>query len=144
VENLDSFQQSRTVIEDFTVRTLAVIHSDFGRLYYVSSLKNPATGRYEHDGLRQIYSEDSVQSALKHCHTELFARILETPLENQENDLRTCLEPVGESVREVTKTWQENKFMQSLCPEGMPEYLSDLFCSNMSALLIVFSAQQLN
>jgi len=116
VENLDGFQKSRTVIEDFTVRTLAAIQSDFGRLYYVSSLKNPATGRYEHDGLRQIYSEDSVQSALTHCHAELFARILETPLENQQDDLRLCLEPAGEKFSEVTKTWQESKFMRALCP----------------------------
>src|ERR1700676_1809660 len=80
VESLERFRQSRTVIEDFTSRTLAAIRSDFGRLYYISSLKDPGTGSYEHDGLKQLYSEGSVQSALAHCHAELFARILETPL----------------------------------------------------------------
>ena len=144
MENLEGFQESRTVIEDFTLRTLAAIHSEFGRLYYVSSLKNPVTGRYEHDGLRQIYPAGSIQAALTNCHAELFARILETPLENQENDLRLCLKPAGEKLSEVMKNWQEENFMSTLCPEGLPEYLSELFRSNMRALLSVCSAQQLS
>jgi hypothetical protein len=140
VESFERFRQSRTVIEDFTSRTLAAIRSDFGRLYYVSSLKDPGTRSYEHDGLKQIYSEGSVQSALAHCHAELFARILETPLQNQEYDLRLCLEPAGEKFALVIETWREENFMRTLCPDELPEYLSDLFCSNVSVLLGAFSA----
>jgi hypothetical protein len=142
VESLERFRQSHTVIEDFTSRTLAAIHSDFGRLYYVSSLKDPGTGSYEHDGLKQLYSDGSVQAALEHCHAELFSRILETPLQNQESDLRLCLEPAGEKFSLVIEIWREKDFMRSLCPDEMPEYLSDLFYSNVSALLRVFSALQ--
>jgi len=93
VGTFDRFQQSRCVIEDFTSRTLAVIPSEFGRLYYVSSLKDSANGRYLHDGLVELYSEDSVQVALGDCHEELFSRILETPLPEQERDLRSVLTP---------------------------------------------------
>src|ERR1700682_3559765 len=92
VESMESFHQSRSVIEDFTSRTLAAIPSDFGRLYYVSSLRDSSTGRYNHDGLTVLYSENSVQAALAQCHEELFSRILETPLEHQERDLRKCLD----------------------------------------------------
>jgi hypothetical protein len=144
VESLERFRQSHTVIEDFTSRTLAAIRSDFGRLYYVSSLKDPGTGSYEHDGLKRLYSEGSVQSALAHCHAELFSRILETPLENQEHDLRQCLEPAGEKFCLVLEAWREQNFMRTLCPDEMPEYMGDLFCSNVSALLGVFSASQVS
>jgi hypothetical protein len=78
VEYFERFQQSRCVIEDFTSRTLAAIPSDFGRLYYVSSLKDAAGGRYRHDGLVEVYSESSVQEALESCHEELFSRLLLT------------------------------------------------------------------
>ena len=91
MESLERFQQSRAVIEDFSSQTLAAISSDFGRLYYVSSLKDSDSGRYEHDGLNSLYSENAVQAALSHCHEELFSRILETPLREQERDLRACL-----------------------------------------------------
>jgi hypothetical protein len=141
---MDSFHQNRSVIEDFTSRTLAAIPSDFGRLYYVSSLKDADTGRYRHDGLMTLYSEDSVQVALARCHEELFSRILETPLRQQERDLRDCLDIAGDKFRAVVESWRESRFFRTMCPEGLPSYLDDLFCSNMNVLLAVFSADRAN
>ncbi len=140
--SFERFQQSRCVIEDFTSRTLAVIPSDFGRLYYVSSLKNAATGRYRHDGLEEVYSENSVQEALEQCHEELFSRILETPLLEQERDLRKCLDRAGDAFWTVVDTWRKDKSFQIMCPEALPSYLRDLFCSNLGALLAIFSSQR--
>jgi hypothetical protein len=142
VKSFESFQQSRCVIEDFTSRTLAVIPSDFGRLYYVSSLKDSTTGRYQHDGLVEVYSENSVQEALEHCHEELFSRILETPLNEQARDLRKCLDSAGDMFWTVVETWREDRSFRTMCPEGLPSYLEELFCSNLSALLAIFSAER--
>jgi hypothetical protein len=144
VESLERFRQSRSVIEDFTSRTLAAIPSDFGRLYYVSSLKDRDTGRYQHDGLMNLYSEPSVQAALVHCHEELFSRILETPLSHQERDLRNCLGVAGDQFWAVVQSWRESRYFRNMCPEGLPDYLSELFCSNMNALLVIFSANRAN
>jgi hypothetical protein len=142
VGSFERFQQSRCVIEDFTSRTLAVIPSVFGRLYYVSSLKDLTTGRYQHDGLVEVYSENSVQEALVQCHEELFARILETPLLEQERDLRKCLDRTGNTFWTVVDVWRKDRSFQTLCPEGLPTYLKDLFCSNLGALLAIFSSQR--
>jgi hypothetical protein len=144
VEAFENFQQSRAVIEDFSSLTLAAIPSCFGRLYYVSSLKDSDSGRYEHDGLKCLYPESAVQAALSQCHEELFSRILETPLQVQEKDLRACLGAAGDQYWDLIETWQENRSFRELCPPGLPEYLQDLFCSNMSALLAVFSAKKAN
>jgi hypothetical protein len=144
MEPSEYFQQSRTVIEDFSSRTLAAIASDFGRLHYVSSLKDSDSGRYEHEGLMSLYPESAVQVALSHCHEELFSRILETPLQKQEGDLRACLGTAGDQFWEVVENWRENQSFGELCPEGMPNYLRDLFCSNMTALLAIISSQKLN
>jgi hypothetical protein len=141
---LECFRQSRSVIEDFTSRTLAAIPSDFGRLYYVSSLKDSSTGRYRHDGLMKLYSEDSVQAALAHCHEELFSKILETSLSHQERDLRKCLDAAGDKFWAVVESWRESRFFRTMCPEGLPDYLDVLFCSNMSALLAIFSENRAN
>jgi hypothetical protein len=142
VESFDRFQQSRCVIEDFTSRTLAVIPSEFGRLFYVSSLKDSANGRYQHAGLVELYSEDSVQVALGDCHEELFSRILETPLLEQERDLRKCLDTADDRFWTVVDAWRKDKSFQTMCPEGLPSYLKDLFCSNLAALLAIFSSQR--
>ena len=144
MESLERFQQSRAVIEDFSSQTLAAISTDFGRLYYVSSLKDTDSGRYEHEGLKSLYSETAVQAALSHCHEELFSRILETPLSEQELDLRACFGTAGDQYWEVIESWRENRYFQNMCPDGLPEYLQDLFCSNMGALLAIFSSNRAN
>lgn len=144
MESLENFHQNRSVIEDFTSRTLAVIPSDFGRLYYVSSLKDPVTGRYMHDGLMDVYSENSVQAALAECHEEIFSRILETPLKEQEHDLRKCMRSAGDQFWDVVENWRFSRHYHAMCPQGLPEYLNDLFCSNMGALLEVFTSNRVN
>ena len=144
MESLERFQQSRAVIEDFSSQTLAAISSDFGRLYYVSSLKDSDSGRYEHDGLMSLYSENAVQAGLSHCHEELFSRILETPLRDQERDLRACLDSAGDKYWDVVENWRESRYFKEMCPEGLPDYLHDLFCSNMGALLAIFSSRKPN
>jgi hypothetical protein len=85
-----------------------------------------------------------VQAALSHCHEELFSRILETPLKDQECDLRACLDSAGDQYWDVVESWRENRDFQDMCPEGLPNYLHDLFCSNMGALLALFSSDRPN
>ena len=144
VESLERFQQSRAVIEDFSSHTLAAISSDFGRLYYISSLKDSNSGRYEHDGLLSLYPENAVQAGLSHCHEELFSRILETPLRDQERDLRACLGLAGDKYWDVVESWREGCYFRVMCPVGLPDYLHHLFCSNMGALLAMFSSSKPN
>jgi hypothetical protein len=144
VEPLGQFRESRTVIEDFSSRTLAAISADFGRLYYISSLRDEGSGRYQHQGLSSLYPENAVQAGLAHCHEELFSRILETPLQQQERDLRECLASAGDQFWDVVENWQENQSFGEMCPEGLPTYLRDLFHSNMTALLAIFSSKKPN
>ncbi|MFZ0211912.1 MAG: hypothetical protein WBE20_15405 [Candidatus Acidiferrales bacterium] len=132
---LDEFQQSRRVVEDFASTTLASIWGDLPRLLHVATLRDFATGRYRHEGLERIYSEASVNQALGLCHEELFEKILETPLEHQADELRKCLEGFGEAPKEIAARWQEHEFYRLLIPTGVPNYLRDLFCSNLSVLL---------
>jgi hypothetical protein len=144
VESLERFQQCRSVIEDFTSRTLVAIPSDFGRLYYITSLRDPETGRYQHDGLREMYSENSVQEALTHCHQELFSRVLETPLSDQERDLCKCLRSAGDQFLTLVEKGLDSRIFLEMCPEGLPSYLNELFSSNMTALLAILSSRRVN
>jgi len=144
MEPVGYFHERRVVIEDFSSRTLAAISSNFARLHYVSSLKDATSGRYEHDGLASLYPESAVQEGLSTCHEELFSRILETPLQKQEGDLRDCLAGSGDRFWDVVQDWRENRSFGEMCPEGLPTYLRDLFCSNMGALLEIFSSNRPN
>lgn len=135
MEGLDEFYQARAVVEDFSARTLHAIPDDLSRLLHVATLRDLATGLYRHDGLAAIYSEPVVDQALRLCHEQLFERVLESSLEHQEADLRKCLSSFQADLSEIAKRWQEHEFYKCLIPSGSPEYLRQLFCSNVGTLL---------
>jgi hypothetical protein len=128
-------EQNRHIVHDFAINTLASIPNDFGRLTYVTSLRDLSSGRYEHAGLAALYPADAIQQALKSCHEEIFERILETPLALQEGDLRDCLERMNGTLCDTVSHWQKMEAYRVLIPEDSPEYLKELFCSNLRVLL---------
>lgn len=139
MESLERFRQSKKVIEDFTSRTLSAIPNDYARLFYISSLREPSSGEYRHDGLETLYGRDAAQLAVGHCHEELFVRILETPLEQQEWDLRLSLSGLEGGIAAALHRWKARADFDELLPEKLPGYLSDLFVSNLRALLEILS-----
>lgn len=138
METLERYRRNKRVIDDFTARTLAAIPGDYARLAYVASLREGEQG-YRHDGLAARFSEDSVGEALRFCHEELFARVLEMPLERQEWDLRHCLGGMPAGFWDAVREWRAERAYQAMVPDDLPEYLSDLFCSNVSTLLTLYA-----
>ena len=70
MESLERFSQNQRVIEEFTARTLSDISTNFGRLVYVSTLRNVSEGRYRNPLLEEIYTEPAVHQALLYCHED--------------------------------------------------------------------------
>lgn len=137
---LNQLRQNRRVIEDFTVNTLAVIPNAFARLIYVASLRDLSSGRYEHEGLAALYPEEAIQQALEHCHEEIFLRLLETPLAIQEGILQDCLGKMAGGLPSASRHWLRMEAYRVLIPERVPDYLKELFCSNLAALLEILSS----
>ena len=135
MKTLTQLQQNRRIIQDFTETTLARIQGNFARLAYLGSLRDLSSGRYEHEGLTAIYPSEAVQQALEVCHEQVFERILEMPLSAQEEDLRFCLAAMEGGLRTTVQHWQRLESYRVLVPEKSPDYLKDLFYSNLRALL---------
>ena len=141
METLERFETRRRVIEDFTSRTLSAFPSEFLRLNYVASLRHSG-GCYRHDGLAALYPDAAVQEALAYCHEELFSRILEMSLEQQECDLHTSLADSGDGFEETLLRWKEGEAYRGMIPEDQPTYLADLFLSNVRTLLDVMAEER--
>jgi hypothetical protein len=138
---LTRLQQNRRIIQDFTLNTLAGIPGAYARLLYVASLRDLSSGRYEHQGLCALYPQEAVQEALQLCHEQVFERILESPLSEQLEDLRNCLAAMEGGLAEVVSHWQQLESYRVLLPEHVPDYLRDLFLSNLRALLQILHEQ---
>ena len=135
MRTLTQLQQNRRVIQDFTVTTLAGIPGLFARLAYLASLRDISSGRYEHAGLSALYPDAAVQQALQLCHEQIFERILESPLSSQQEDLRACLAGMDGGLSGSVSHWRRIETYRILVPEAVPDYLKELFCSNLRALL---------
>jgi hypothetical protein len=138
---LTQLQQNRRIVQDFTVTTLAAIPSLYGRLTYLASLRDLSSGRYEHAGLAALYPDEGIQGALQLCHEQIFERILENPLEQQELDLRNCFGSMEGDLATTVEHWRRMEAYRMLLPEEAAGYLRDLFCSNLRALLEILQME---
>ena len=138
---LTQLQQNSQVLQDFTLTTLESLPGYFSRLVYISSLRDLSTGRYEHAGLSVLYPDEAIQQAIEICHEQIFERILETPLQAQEKDLKLCFASMAGGYREAIDHWRRLESFRVLLPEETPSYLKELFCSNMRALLEILQQE---
>ena len=137
----DRLLRNKCVVRDFTATTLAAIPNLYGRLIYIASLRDLSTGTYEHSGLAALYSPEVIQEALECCHHEIFQRILETPLAIQADDLRECLQEMDGSFSSTLSNWRRMESYRILPPGSAPDYLRELFFSNLRALLEILEMQ---
>jgi hypothetical protein len=137
----DQILRNKSVVHDFTVTSLAAIPNLFGRLTYIASLRDLSSGKYEHAGLTAVYSPEAVQEALQCCHYEIFQKILETPLAVQADDLRECLEGMTGAFAATVSHWRQIESYRILLPADTPDYLKELFFSNLRALLEILDAE---
>lgn len=137
----DEILRNKSVVRDFAATTLAAIPNCFGRLIYIASLRDLSSGTYEHAGLAALYSAPAIQESLQCCHYEIFQRVLETPLSIQAEDLRQCLEGMPGPYGATLSNWRRLESYRILPPGNAPDYLRELFFSNLRALLEILEAQ---
>jgi hypothetical protein len=142
MNNWESFDRNRKLTEDLTERTLAAITSEYGKLIYLASLRDLASGNYRHEGLEALYSVGSVQEALLQAHREVCSRIMEMPLALQEMDLASCWKGFEVESEGLIGNWKESEAYRTLMPFGLPDYMRTLFCSNIETLLSVFESDR--
>jgi hypothetical protein len=137
----DQIFRNRMVVRDFASTTLAAIPNLFGRLIYVASLRDLSSGKYEHAGLAALYPPEAIQEALECCHHEIFDRILETPLAIQGEDLREALQGMPGPIAETVANWRRMESYRILLPGNTPDYLRELFFSNLGVLLEILDTE---
>jgi hypothetical protein len=138
----EAFDRNRKLTEDLTERTLASIASEYGKLIYLASLRDLASGTYRHEGLETLYSAGSVQEALLQAHREVCSRIMEMPLALQEMDLASCWKGFEADAEGLIGNWKESEAYRTLMPFGLPDYMRTLFCSNIETLLSVLESDR--
>jgi hypothetical protein len=130
---LEHLQTHRQILFDLTANYLERLTGAFQRLAFVSGLHRLTSNREVHDRLTAVYGTDPVNRVLAQCHEELFERLLEMPLFAQEDDLRRHVSSLPGTYLENLKDCREVAL--SWVPPNAPAYLTELYSSNLNALL---------
>jgi hypothetical protein len=126
---------TRDAISDLWKNTLSQIPSVFGRLVYLSSLRDTNTGRYEHHGLAQIFNEDEANKALRRSHSQAFAEWLLFNIEQQKADLDLYISALFEDKQTVLETWLRLTPYRNLVPNSVKSLERRLYLSDLKAIL---------
>jgi hypothetical protein len=104
----------RTPLEDFVKTTLAALPGFWQKLVYFGELRDKSP-KYDHWGMNRRYGTAASVSAMGAAHTDVFLRILRTPLRTLLEDLRTSAEPQDRSEQEYVEKLRESR--QAILPE---------------------------
>jgi hypothetical protein len=122
-------------IEDLWRRTLDGISTLYGRLVYLSSLRNPNTSRYEHHGVTMRFGEEVADRILRASHEEVFQDWLATGLSEQKNDLDRYLSSLDDDRRLIVETWMRVSPYKTLAPASARAVEIDLFYADFRFLM---------
>jgi hypothetical protein len=128
----------RGAVSNLWRNTLSQIPSVFGRLVYVSSLRNPNNGRYEHHGLALIFGEEDANKALRKSHLQIFTEWLTFNLEQQKADLEVYLDGLPDDRATVVENWIKLAPYRNLIPGSVRGVERRLYITDLTALLEVF------
>jgi hypothetical protein len=125
----------RGAMPDVWRRTLSQIETIFGRLVYLSGLRDSNTGRYEHHGLAVVFGEEDADRALRESHEITFAEWLSFGLEHQKADLDLYLSQLTARRRRTVETWMRLRPYRNLIPTRAAEPERSLYLSDFEVML---------
>ena len=130
----------RGAVADVWRHTLSQIHTVFGRLVYLSSLRNLNSGRYEHHGLALVFGPDDASRALKKSHKLAFAEWLKFDIEQQKADLELYLSDLLEDKKTVLRAWTKFAPYKNILPSSARAVERRLYLAELKAILDLLRA----
>lgn len=121
----------RSADTDLWRHTLSQIPVLVGRLVYLSTLRSPVTGRYEHHGLALLHGEGEADKAIRGSHRRAFQEWLALGLPDKVEDLDTYLRMTGEDPGQILRHWSKAETWGAFLPTGSLPAEKSLFASDM-------------
>ena len=125
----------RGAAADLWRNTLSQIPTTFGRLVYLSSLRDSNTGTYEHFGLAQVFGAKDADRTLRQSHTQVFSEWLNLNLEQQKGDVEDYLSGLEEDVDALVATWIRLAPYRNLIPPRAREVEKQLYLSDLEIVM---------
>ena len=130
----------RSPASDLWRNTLSRIPTTFGRLVFLSTLRDSNTGIYTHHGFAQRVGDATAHEALRQSHFECFSEWLTFSLEAQQADLDLYLSSIDCDRKTILDTWTRTKPYRNLIPASALDVERKLYLSDLETLLQLLTA----
>ena len=120
-------------------RALDSLEGPLPRLVFLTSLRDPYTGRYLHEGWATVFPPDVVHRALRDTHCSVFESVVSMMLPVLCNELRKHFHSLGEEEPKVARLWLDTEPYHEMIPEGCDTLPRRLFISQVRAALEVLA-----
>jgi hypothetical protein len=124
----------KSALEDLSATTLAGVVGTVGKIEYLASLRDAASGNYSHWGLTRAYGEVAAQQALAEAHRLLFLRLLRTPLRTLRDDVMVSSEALKMTAGEFMER------LRNQAPALLPQDLDGGSARHFSSVLFALSS----
>lgn len=125
----------QVVYDDLVRAALSLIPTCYGRLVYLTSLRDANTGRYEHYLLEETYGASLAQAGLEWTHIQSYRSWVAMNLEQKRADLYLYLVSLSSDKRQVLQTWLMTTPYRALVPLHTQPVEREVFLSDMQILL---------
>lgn len=119
-------------LASYLSHALASLPGPFAKLVFLTSLRDPYTGHYIHEGWASCASSDEVHAMLREAHRIAFESALELSLIATARELRKHFQALGEpDESRVAGLWLELEPYREMIPEGCPAISRKFFTSQL-------------
>jgi hypothetical protein len=134
-ESKSELKLERGAAADLWRNTLSQIPTLFGRLVYLSSLRDTNSGVYEHYGLAQVFGSKEADRTLRQSHSQVFASWLNLNLEQQKGELEDYLAGLEEDIQSILTNWIRLAPYRNLIPTRAREVERQLYLTDLEVVL---------
>jgi hypothetical protein len=112
--------KEREAVDEIWERSLIRILSSYGRLVYLSRLRDPDTGRYEYFGAGADSAKNNSSRTLMRLHERIFQEWVDMSLEQKMADIQLYLAGLDQVDHgELIDTWQRLTPYKNLVPAAI-------------------------
>jgi hypothetical protein len=132
------------LLDRYLSRALESLEGPLAQLIFMTSLRDPYTGLYLHEGWATVSSVEAVHAALTDTHRYIFESVLNLRLPDLYSALRKHFSSLGERESTVAKLWLEMEPFNEMIPAGCSPLIRRFFISQVHfALEVLIQAPSL-
>lgn len=118
-------------IVKYLTDALASLSSPFAKLVFLTSVRDPYTGHYIHEGWAHCSSPQEVHEMLREAHRIAFESLLELSVVEIARELRRHFESLDQVESSVASLWIDLEPYREMIPQGSPEISRRFFTSQV-------------